>query len=160
MQAFYDEFGWVKNPAGYFNDTVAFTETRSCARRYQLRCNERILTLLGRGKFLLDVASGAIPHAEYREHSRHYRTRICVDFSIRALHEARAQISDHGLFILGDITRLPLASDAIDAIISLHTVYHLPSDKQILACDELMRVARPSLPCWWFMSGASRLSCA
>ena len=146
VQAFYNEFGWVKNSKGLFNDTTAFTETRLCARRYQLRCNERILALLDHGEFLLDVASGAIPHPEYREQSRHYRTRICVDFSIRALREARAQIGDHGLFILGNITRLPLAPDTIDAVISLHTVYHLPSEEQIKACDELLRVARPLAP--------------
>lgn len=146
VQAFYNEFGWVKSDAGLFNDTTAFTETRHCARRYQVRCNDRILAHLGRGTYLLDVASGAIPHAEYREHSRQYRTRICVDFSIRALREARAQIGDHGLFILGDITRLPLATDAIDAVMSLHTIYHLPPEEQVKACDELMRVARPGAP--------------
>jgi len=146
VQSFYNEFGWVKNSAGLFNDTTAFTETRHCARRYQLRCNARILALLGRGEFLLDVASGAIPHPEYRDHSRHYRTRICVDFSIRALREARAQIGDHGLFVLGNITRLPLAPDAIDAVISLHTLYHLPPDEQPAACAELLRVARPLAP--------------
>lgn len=146
VQAFYDEFGWMKNPAGHFNDTVAFTETRPCARRYQKHCNDRIIALLGRGNFLLDVASGAIPHSEYLEHSRHYRTRICVDFSIRALQEARGRIGSHGLFILGDITHLPLAPDAIDAVISLHTIYHLPPEEQIKACDELMRVACPHAP--------------
>jgi hypothetical protein len=146
VQNFYDEFGWVKNPSGLFNDTSVFTETRHCARRYQLHCNARILALLDRGEYLLDVASGAIPHPEYREHSERYRTRICVDFSIRALREARAQIGEHGLFILGDITRLPLAGDAIDAVISLHTLYHLPADAQIKACDELIRVARPLAP--------------
>lgn len=146
VQSFYNEFGWVKNSAGLFNDTSLFSEQRHCARRYQLRCNERIVALLDRGDFLLDVASGAIPHPEYRDHSRNYRTRICVDFSIRALREARAQIGDHGLFILGDITRLPLASDAIDAVISLHTLYHLPADAQIKASDELIRVARPQAP--------------
>lgn len=146
VQAFYNEFGWVKSDAGLFNDTTAFTETRHCARRYQVRCNDRILAHLDQGTHILDVASGAMPHPEYREHSRHYRTRICVDFSIRALREARAQIGDHGLFILGDITRLPLATDAMDAVISLHTIYHLPPEEQIKACDELLRVVRPAAP--------------
>lgn len=143
VQSFYDEFGWVKTDTGRYNDSVAFSEPRQCARRYQIRCNNRIVAHLGRGDYLLDVASGAIPHPEYRDHSRHYRTRVCVDFSIRALREARAQIGDHGLFILGDITRLPLATDSLDAAISLHTLYHLPPDSQLQACDELLRVVRP-----------------
>ncbi len=146
VQKFYDEFGWVKSDAGRYNDSIAFSAPRPCARRYQIHCNDRILAHLGHGDYLLDVASGAIPHPEYRDHSRNYRTRICVDFSIRALREAHARIGDHGLFILGDITRLPLASDSIDAVLSLHTLYHLPPDSQLRACDELIRVARPHSP--------------
>jgi SAM-dependent methyltransferase len=45
--------------------------------------------------------------------------------------------------LLGDITRLPLASDAIDAAISLHTIYHLPAGEQAAAIGELERVTRP-----------------
>jgi SAM-dependent methyltransferase len=143
VQSFYDEYGWCCNEGGLYNDTIAFNEVRGVVRHYQRRCNERIVRQLGGGRFLLDVASGPIPHPEYLEHSRSYDVRICVDFSIRALREARQRLGDRGLYLLGDITRLPLASDAIDSVISLHTIYHLPSKEQATAIDELERVIRP-----------------
>jgi ubiquinone/menaquinone biosynthesis C-methylase UbiE len=142
VQAFYDSYGWHKNEGGLFNDTVEFTDTRVVAREYQRLCNERIGRELSSGQFLLDVASGAIPMAEYLEFSRNYRVRICVDFSIRALQEARAKLGDSGLYVLGDITRLPLAPDGVDAVISLHTIYHVPRSEQTRAVDELVRVTR------------------
>ena len=146
VQEFYDSFGWLKAADGVFNDTAVFTDRRTRARAYQLRCNERIGRHLDRGRFLLDVASGPIPHSEYLEFSRNYERRVCVDFSIRALREARSRLGDRGVYILGDITCLPLADNAMDAIISLHTVYHLARGEQARAIAELHRVARPGAP--------------
>jgi len=143
VQSFYDDFGWVKTEAGTFNDTAQFTDTRPLAQNYQRYCNARIGRELAGGRYLLDVASGAIPHPEYLEFSRLYDVRICVDFSVRALHEARRKLGEAGLYILGDITRLPLAAGAIDSVISLHTVYHVPRAEQSAAIDELVRVTRP-----------------
>jgi SAM-dependent methyltransferase len=143
VQSFYDDFGWMKAETGLFNDTAQFTDTRPCAQAYQRYCNARIGRELSGGKYLLDVASGSIPHAEYVEFSQHYETRICVDFSIRALREARAKLGEAGLYLLGDITRLPLASGAVDGVISLHTVYHVPRAEQSAAVDELVRVTKP-----------------
>ena len=143
VQSFYDEYGWCRNESGSYNDTSAFNEMRGVVRDYQRRCNERIVRQLCGGRFLLDVASGPIPHPEYLEHSRFFDVRICIDFSIRALCEARQRLGDGGLYLLGDITRLPLASATIDSAISLHTIYHLPSKEQAAAIDELERVTRP-----------------
>jgi SAM-dependent methyltransferase/uncharacterized protein YbaR (Trm112 family) len=143
VQSFYDDFGWARSQDGLFNDTAEFTDTRSSAQDYQRYCNERIGRELPGGRYLLDVASGAIPHPEYLEFSRHYDVRVCVDFSIRALREAKAKLGDAGLYLLGDITRLPLASDAIDSVISLHTVYHVPQNEQVTAINELVRVTKP-----------------
>jgi ubiquinone/menaquinone biosynthesis C-methylase UbiE/uncharacterized protein YbaR (Trm112 family) len=142
VQSFYDNYGWEKNASGLYNDTSQFTDTRSSAREYQRMCNERIGRELSGGQFLLDVASGAIPMAEYLEYSRKYAVRICVDFSIRALREAREKLGNSGLYLLGDITRLPIASNEVDAVISLHTIYHVPRSEQTAAIDELMRVTR------------------
>jgi hypothetical protein len=143
VQSFYDEFGWCRNEGGLYNDTIAFNAVSEVVRDYQRRCNDRIVRQLGSGRYLLDVASGPIPHPEYLEHSRSYDVRICVDFSIRALHGARQRLGDRGLYLLGDITRLPLATDAIDAVVSLHTIYHLPAKEQAVAIDELERVTLP-----------------
>ncbi|MFA6289033.1 MAG: class I SAM-dependent methyltransferase [Opitutaceae bacterium] len=143
VQSFYDEYGWVKTDGGLFNDTAMFTDPRAFARDYVTCCNHRIGRELPGGRYLLDVASGPIPHAEYLGFSRHYDIRICVDFSIRALREARAKLGDNaGLYVLGDITKLPLASDAIDDVISLHTIYHVPRAEQTTAVNELVRVTK------------------
>lgn len=143
VRAFYDDFGWAKDEAGVFNDTKAFTEVGSQAEVYRRKCNARIGRWLSGGAVLLDVASGAIPHPEYLDYSNDYETRICVDFSVRALREARQKLGDKGLYLIGDITRLPLADGAVDAVISLHTIYHVPQPEQTGAVDELVRVTRP-----------------
>jgi SAM-dependent methyltransferase len=132
----------VKSDDGLFNDTAQFTDTSTFTRDYQRYCNARIGRELPGGQYLLDVASGAIPHAEYLEFSRGYKIRICVDFSIRALREARAKLGEDGLYLLSDITRLPLASDIVDTVISLHTIYHVPKTEQTNAVDELVRVTK------------------
>lgn len=142
VQSFYDDFGWVKKADGSFNDTAEFTDTRYLPRTYQRDCNARIGRLLGSGRFLLDVASGAIPHAEYLSLSEAYEVRICVDFSMRALTEARAKLGDRGIYLLADITRLPLSDESVDSVISLHTIYHVPKAEQTSAVDELVRVTR------------------
>lgn len=143
VQSFYDDFGWTKSESGLFKDTEAFTDARRVAQDYRQYCNQRIARLLPGGRLLLDVASGAIPHAEYLDFSRDYAVRICVDFSLRALREARLKLGGRGLYLLGDITQLPLASDSIDAVISLHTIYHVPQGQQTSAVDEIARVTKP-----------------
>ena len=46
------------------------------------------------------------------------------------------------MYILGDITNLPLRTDSLDAVISLHTIYHVPLDEQAKAFEELYRVLK------------------
>jgi len=143
VKSFYDDFGWVKKADGQFNDTAEFTLPRAVAQDYLRHCNARIGRWLGGGRLLLDAASGAIPHQEYLAYSAGYDVRVCVDFSIRALREARAKLGDRGLYLLGDLTCLPLADGSVDAAISLHTIYHIPPGQQTTAVDELARVTRP-----------------
>ncbi|HEX5264890.1 MAG TPA: class I SAM-dependent methyltransferase [Phenylobacterium sp.] len=144
VQTFYDEFGWVKDEGGKFNDTTAFMVSSHVADSYIDTCNARVGAELRRGKYLLDAASGAIPLASYLPYSRDYDQRVCVDFSIRALHEARAKLPNgRGVFVLGDITCLPIRDGVIDDAISLHTLYHVPRDLQTQAVDELVRTLKP-----------------
>ena len=50
---------------------------------------------------------------------------MCLDISIVALMEARERIGKHGLFVVGDIAHLPFANDAVDDIVTLHTIHHV-----------------------------------
>ncbi len=143
VRRFYDEYGWIKNQAGSYNDTADFTDMRAVTTYYSSACNRRIARQLGSGRYLLDAASGAIPHQDYIQFSTHYDFRICLDFSISALREAKAKLGAKGLYVLGDITCLPLASDSIEDVISLHTIYHVPRAMAATAVDELVRVVRP-----------------
>ncbi|GAF79270.1 unnamed protein product, partial [marine sediment metagenome] len=52
------------------------------------------------------------------------------------------KIGAKGLFIVGDITNLPFRDEVFDGVISLHTIYHVPSDQQYDAFLELFRVLK------------------
>ena len=77
------------------------------------------------------------------EYSRHFARRICVDLSVEALREAQRQLGERGLYVLGDVTRLPIRDGTMDAAICLHAIYHVPADEQRSAFDELHRVLAP-----------------
>ena len=65
------------------------------------------------GKYILDVASGGIPQPEYLQYSEAFEKRICIDLSFVALQQARKKLGSKGIYILGDITNLPLRDDAL-----------------------------------------------
>ncbi|MDP3581619.1 MAG: methyltransferase domain-containing protein, partial [Ignavibacteria bacterium] len=47
-----------------------------------------------------------------------------------------------GLFVLGDITALPLKDNSVTDTISMHTIYHVDKDKQAAAIEEIKRVTK------------------
>ncbi len=144
VQDFYDQIGWHKGEDDLFEDTLQFEETRPVAKQYISDCHRRLKKHFSSGgDYLLDVASGPLQFQEYLEYSNDYRYRICVDFSRQALQAARKQLGDRGIYILGDITRLPLRDNVIDGVISLHTIYHVPVAEQRNAFLQLHRVLKP-----------------
>lgn len=63
---------------------------------------------------------------------------------MQALREGQKRLAtDKGIFILGDLTNLPIADGVIDDAVSLHTIYHIPADLQATAVDEIVRVLKP-----------------
>lgn len=146
VKEFYDEYGWQKDEEGEesYNDTVTFEDQRPVCKDYWSQCHLRLNKYLGEGgQYLLDVASGAIPNDEYLTYSQNYQVRVCMDFSIQALREASKRLDGRGVFILGDMTQMPLADDCMDGLISLHTVYHVPLKEQTRAVAESFRVIKP-----------------
>ena len=140
---FYNEFGWKKDADNLFKDTVTFEDRRDIATRYWSRCHLRLNRYLPNGQYILDVASGAIPNDEYLTYSDGFRVRICMDFSLLAMQEAVQRLDKQGIFILGDMTNIPIADHCLDAVISLHTVYHIPQAEQTRAVGEVYRVLSP-----------------
>ena len=140
---FYNEFGWKKNQENVFEDTAAFEDRRGIAARYWSRCHLRLNRYLPNGQYILDVASGAIPNDEYFTYADNFQTRICMDFSLLAMQEAVQRLNGQGIFILGDMTNLPMTDRCVDAVISMNTVYHIPQAEQTQAVAEAYRVLNP-----------------
>ncbi|MFP5264728.1 MAG: class I SAM-dependent methyltransferase [Blastocatellia bacterium] len=144
VQSFYDEVGWRKRGGGDFIDAQRYEDLRPVSKEYVEGCRMRVNNYLKpRGRFILDVASGPIQFPEYLSYSSNFDTRICVDLSVAALREAQRKLGDKGVYLLADITNLPIKDDAVDAAISLHTIYHVPKDEQSKAFHEIHRVLAP-----------------
>lgn len=141
-QKFYDEFGWNKKEDNFI-DGEKWEDLRPITKNYRHKCHLKLNRHLGSGKYLVDVASGTIQYDEYLTYSENFEYRICIDISIKALLQAREKIGTKGIFILGDITNIPLANDTVDGVISLHTIYHIPKEIQITAFEEIHRVLKP-----------------
>ncbi|MFA9427551.1 class I SAM-dependent methyltransferase [Natronorubrum sp. A-ect3] len=68
--------------------------------------------------------------------------RIGLDLSSRQLELAAGNVPEAHL-IQGEMTRLPLAANAVDAITAYHAVFHVPQTEHPAVYDEFARVLRP-----------------
>lgn len=143
VRAFYDRVGWQQVGDGLYQN-AKYEDLRSVSHEYIHRCHLRVKRHLpASGKYLLDAGSGPIQYPEYLTYSEGYRFRICADISIVALQEARQRIGEHGLFVVADVANLPFKADAVDGVVSLHTIHHLPREEHPRAYGELYRVLKP-----------------
>lgn len=126
-----------------YEDSDKWVDYRPVAQEYMSAAFMGARKYLNKGgTYYLDIASGPIGLKEYLALSEGYEYRICIDISVKALAQAQHNYPDKGIFICGDITNIPLQSGICDAVLSQHTVYHLPKNDQRTAVDELYRVAR------------------
>jgi ubiquinone/menaquinone biosynthesis C-methylase UbiE len=142
VKEFYDQYGWQKSDQDQFRDTEAFEDQRAVAADYWSSCHLRLCQYMQSGDYLLDVASGAIPNPEYFRYADNYKLRVCMDISLLALKQASLRLGGKGIFIMGDMTNLPLKDNLIDTVISMHTVYHIPEKEQTRAIGEAYRVLK------------------
>ena len=144
VREFYDHVGWQEQTDGFYQN-ASYEDLRPVSHDYIHRCHLRVLSHLNpTGRFLLDAGSGPIQYPEYLEYSKGYQHRVCADISIVALQEARKRIGSHGLYVVCDVAYLPFMSNCFDAVVSLHTIHHLPPDEHIRAYQELHRTLAPS----------------
>jgi SAM-dependent methyltransferase/uncharacterized protein YbaR (Trm112 family) len=142
IKNYYDDSGWVKDEDGNYKDFVLNTDVGPW-NSYHSSCALRLRKYLPEtGRFILDAGSGPIPLDEYRTYHDGFEKRICVDISSRALEGAREKLGDKGVYILGDLTNLPIKDEIMDAAVSCHVIYHIPEDEQSKAFIELSRVLR------------------
>lgn len=132
VKEYYDKTGWTKKDGKYV-DALSFTTDRGT--EYKRNCNSRLVEMIGNSELLLDVACGASPFASKAQ------KQLCIDFSITAVTEAKKNRPD-GLFVLGDITALPLKDNSVTDTVSMHTIYHIHKDKQEAAVKEIIRVSK------------------
>jgi ubiquinone/menaquinone biosynthesis C-methylase UbiE/uncharacterized protein YbaR (Trm112 family) len=144
VQAFYDSEGWQKNEDDVFVDTALFVDPRPRVEAYMAKCRARVQRHLpAGGRYLLDVASGPVHFPEYQAYSDGFDHRVCVDLSAVALGEARRNVGERGVYVVGDVTNLPFKDGSLDGVASLHTLYHVPRDEQANAFREIHRVLKP-----------------
>ncbi len=147
LQDFYDQIGWHNSGEGestIFNDALKWEDLRPVASEYIHNCHLRINRhIKNRGQFLLDAGSGPVQYPDYLTYSEGYQFRLCLDLSFLALREAKKKLGEKGIYILGDITNIPLQDNSVDSAVSLHVIYHVPKDEQVKAICEIYRVLRP-----------------
>jgi SAM-dependent methyltransferase len=142
VRALYDTIGWTIVD-GETYDAQTSEDLRPLARDYVSKCRLRLLEHLPpSGDRLLDMASGPIQYPEYLRYSEHFRTRVCVDLSQRALDMAATKLGNRGEYHCGDFLTLPFENGSVDAAVSLHTIYHMDASQQEAAVRKLLRVTR------------------
>ena len=140
VREFYDRVGWKEISEGLYQN-ARYEDLRPVSQEYIHRCHLRITRHLHpKGHFFLDAGSGPIQYPEYLDYSRGYQKRVCADLSITALKAARTRLGAKGLYVVADVSRLPFVSNSFDAVISLHTIHHLPAQQHVPAYLELHRV--------------------
>jgi SAM-dependent methyltransferase len=118
-------------------DTRRFVDDRPFLDVYRERSGRRIARRLQpRGGFFLDAGCGALPQTGY---SAAYRWHVCLDVSLGGLRAARERLGERGLFVVGDLARLPFRDGAFDSTLCAHALYHVHRDEQAAAVRELQR---------------------
>ena len=142
----YDQIGW-KIEEGTTKDTRSNEDLRNVAQDYLIKCAQRILRRIpDQGDNILDMGSGPIPHDSYLLFSKNFSKRYCVDISKVALEAAKKKIGNHGVFLHGSFSDIPLEKDFFDCSISLHVIYHIEKNKQEEAVRKLIHVTKPGHP--------------
>jgi len=146
---YYNELDYrVKDALSVYEDSAKWVDFRQVASGYIRHSFTRAARFYpATGRYLLDIASGPIGLPEYMALSDGYEYRVCVDISIKALAEAKANMEragKKGIFICGDITNIPIKDNACGTVLSQHTLYHVPKRDQLTAVNEMYRVAKAS----------------
>lgn len=159
VRRFYEERGWNVDEEGVHHDKALFEDLRHCAAEYVSASRRKLLTHLPKtGDLLLDAASGPIQYPEHLEYSLGFSKHVCVDISQKALDQAAKKLGSRGEYVNASILDLPFQDDYFDAIVSLHTIYHIDRHQQEAAVHQLIRCIKPGHPIVIVYSNPNALS--
>lgn len=141
LRVFYDTYGWKREEvSGRYLGEVLHEESNKIAQGY-ININEmRYRKCFSGGSFFLDAACGAKPR-QYM--AQNFQKHVCVDVSLLGLTEARKQLGEIGLYVIGDLVTLPFKEKLFDGVLASHCLYHIDKEMQHEVLSELYRVAKP-----------------
>lgn len=144
---YYNEVDYqVKDSYKIYKDSQKWVDFREVSSKYLKNSFAKSSRFYPKtGEYILDIASGPIGLTEYMALSDGYTYRVCVDISINALIQAKQNVDKmgkKGIYICGDITNIPIQDNAVDTVLSQHTLYHVPKNDQKTAVNEMYRVAK------------------
>ncbi len=143
---FYNEGGWTKSKKNT-KDAILFEDLRPVAQKYVSHCRNKINKFIPKkGRHMLDFASGPIQYKEYLKYSKNFKYRHCVDFSRKAIDNAKKKIGSKGKFYCKDFLRIKFKNNFFDTIISLHTLYHIEKKTQAKVVRKLITISKKNSP--------------
>jgi len=143
---FYSKEGWSHSKK-ITKDAILFEDLRPVAKKYISHCRHKINNFLPKnGENILDFASGPIQYKEYLTYSKNFKKRHCVDFSKTAIKLAKKKIGKKGKFYCDDFLKIKFKRNFFDAIVSLHTIYHIPKNDQKKTIKKLLSISKKNSP--------------
>lgn len=101
-----------------------------------------------RGGVVLDLGSGHCVNGLHLAKEKEVDYLICVDIAPSMLLEARRLARRKGFYVVdlvaADATAIPLRDSAVDSLISIALVHHLPREELRKTVNEVARVLRPA----------------
>ncbi len=140
---FYNQVGWQQEADGLYQN-AQYEDLRDVSKEYIARAHARVGEHLNQtGEYLLDAGSGPVQYEAYLAYSRGYKKRVCLDLSLVAMEEARKNLGEHGLYVVGDVVHLPFKPECFDGIVALHTIHHVPVEEKATCYQGLYACLKP-----------------
>jgi ubiquinone/menaquinone biosynthesis C-methylase UbiE len=143
------ELHYSKRKRHYQNEAVAssydqirFTGRKEGRNRRKIAAIEKAMRRIGDPGMVLDIPAGTGRFFEYMK-SRGLKF-AGADISHEMLAEARKKVPEGAVFglVVADAEKMPLKDGAVDVVMSIRFLFHVPGDMRIKIIGEMARVAK------------------